>query len=218
MVLTVPKLMVPYNGTVPREQQALGRPRDGRVDRAITGATQSLLAEVGYAGLTVDAVATRAGTSKAAIYRRYGSRPEMIFASVMHGLDLSPPPDSGSLLGDLRALTAEIAQSLSTPPPDVLPGLLADKHNDATMAAGFVSKYVDVEQRCIAELLDRAVRRGELGRRPDPTAVHALVLGPIFARLFLLSDGDDEARGGIAAFALLVAEHAAASLGALFGP
>jgi AcrR family transcriptional regulator len=210
--------MVPYDGTMPHEPQALGRPRDGRVDRAITSSTQAVLAEVGYTGLTVEAVAARAGTSKAAIYRRYGSRPEMIFASVVHGLDLSPPPDTGSLLGDLRALTAEIAESLSVPPPDVLPGLLADKHKDATFAATFVSEYVDVEQRCLTELLDRAVRRGELSRRPDPTVVHALLLGPIFARLFLLSTTDDGAKAGIAAFGLLVAEHAGASLCALFGP
>ncbi|MEU4572637.1 TetR/AcrR family transcriptional regulator [Nonomuraea sp. ATR24] len=171
--------------------QPLGRPREGRVDQAIAAAARALLAEQGYAQLTVDAVATRAGVGKAAIYRRYATKQEMIFAAVMHDLELTAPPDTGSLAGDLAAVTRDIVANLATPPPGVIPGLLADVHADGALAARFATGFVTAERTCITEILDRAVTRGELPRRPDPAVAHALLLGPVFAWLFLLMENRD---------------------------
>lgn len=189
-------------------KQPLGRPRDDRVDRAIATATRAVLAESGYAQLTVDAVAARAGVGKAAIYRRHTTKQQMIFAAVLHDLEIAPPPDSGSMRGDLTALLRDIAVNLTTPPAGVVPGLLADVHGDPALAATFVSTFVAAERGCVEEVLDRAVARGELPRRPDPAVVHALLLGPVFAWLFLLQE--DPARLGTVTAAL--AEAAAAAL------
>ncbi|MER6002229.1 TetR/AcrR family transcriptional regulator [Nonomuraea angiospora] len=167
-------------------RQPVGRPRDGRVDGAIAAAARELLAEQGYAQLTVDAVAARAGVGKAAIYRRHPTKQAMIFAAVMHDLELETPPDTGSLATDLAAVTHVIATTLSTPPPGVVPGLLADVHADEGMAAAFAGTFVRAERECVTEVLDRAVARGELPCRPDPARVHAMLLGSIFAWLFLL--------------------------------
>ncbi len=161
------------------------------MDGAIAAAARELLAEQGYAQLTVDAVAARAGVGKAAIYRRHATKQEMIFAAVMHGLELETPPDAGSLAADLAALTRDIVTNLTTPPPGVVPGLLADVHADPAMAAAFAGTFVAAERTCVTEVLDRAVARGELSRRPDPATVHALLLGPIFAWLFLLLEDRD---------------------------
>ncbi|MEV1172385.1 TetR/AcrR family transcriptional regulator [Nonomuraea sp. NPDC049784] len=167
-------------------KQPVGRPRDGRVDGAIAAAARELLAEQGYAQLTVDAVASRAGVGKAAIYRRYATKQAMIFAAVMHDLELETPPDAGSLAADLAAVTRVIVTSLAGPPPGVVPGLLADVHADEGMTAVFAGTFVQAERDCVTEVLDRAVGRGELAYRPDPARVHAMLLGPIFAWLFLL--------------------------------
>lgn len=185
-----------------------GRPRDGRVDEAIAAAARELLAEQGYANLTVDAVATRAGVGKAAIYRRHATKQEMIFAAVLHDAELATPADTGSLRGDLAALTREIVASLTAPPPGTIPGLLAEVHADAALAARFAGTFVAVERRNLIELLDRAVARGELARRPDPATAHALLLGPIFAWLFLLLEDRDALPG----LADTVAAAAAAAL------
>ncbi|MEU7855502.1 TetR/AcrR family transcriptional regulator [Nonomuraea sp. NPDC049141] len=166
--------------------QPVGRPRDGRVDGAIAAAARELLAEQGYARLTVDAVAARAGVGKAAIYRRHATKEQMIFAAVMHDLDLATPLDAGSLAADLAAVARDIVTSLATPSPGVVPGLLADVHADSAMTATFVGTFVKAERDCVMEVLERAVDRGELSRLPDPAVVHALLLGPIFAWLFLL--------------------------------
>ncbi|MEV4113220.1 TetR/AcrR family transcriptional regulator [Nonomuraea sp. NPDC049695] len=167
-------------------RQPVGRPRDGRVDGAIAAAARELLAEQGYAQLTVDAVAARAGVGKAAIYRRHATKQAMIFAAVMHDLELETPPDAGSLAADLAAVTRVIATTLTAPPPGVVPGMLADVHADEGMAAAFAETFVQAERDCVTEVLDRAVGRGELPHRPDPARVHAMLLGPIFAWLFLL--------------------------------
>ncbi|GAB3995376.1 hypothetical protein GCM10029992_12460 [Glycomyces albus] len=98
-------------------RQPGGRPRDGRIDGAIAQATRELLAERGYAGLTVDAVAARAGVGKAAIYRRHATKQEMIFAATVHDMQEQPPPDAGSLRGTWRRSPAPSPRSCRPPRP-----------------------------------------------------------------------------------------------------
>jgi hypothetical protein len=57
---------------------------------------------------------------------------------------------------------------------------------DPVLAARFWTAFVARERACVLEVLDRAVERGELAVRPDPQLVHALLLGPVFAALFLM--------------------------------
>ena len=59
-----------------------GRPRDPRIDGAVLRATVELLAETGYPGLLVSAIAQRAGTSKPAIYRRWPSKAHLVHEAV----------------------------------------------------------------------------------------------------------------------------------------
>ncbi|MCC3764175.1 TetR/AcrR family transcriptional regulator [Glycomyces sp. TRM65418] len=177
---------------MPEPKQAVGRPRDRHVDHAIAAATRELLAERGYAKLTVDAVASRAGVGKAAIYRRFATKQEMIFAAAVHDMDEPPPPDSGSLRGDLAALCRTIAGQLSSAAPDVVHGLLADLHGDTGLGARFNATFIERERFVIDTVLDRAVARGELAARPDAATVHALLLGPIFFWILILS-GDHDA-------------------------
>ncbi|NNH70210.1 TetR/AcrR family transcriptional regulator [Nocardia uniformis] len=175
-----------------KPKQAGGRPRDSRVDHAIATAVRSLLDEHGYAALTVDAVAARAGVGKAAIYRRHSTKQEMIFAVLLHDLDEEPPGDTGSLHGDIAALTRRIADQLAQAAAEVMVGLLADIHADASLDARFSGAYLAVERSSIGTLLDRAVARGELPVRPDPVLVHVLLLGPLFAWQLMLNE--DSAR------------------------
>lgn len=164
-----------------------GRPRDGQVDHAIVQATQELLAERGYAGLTVDAVAARAGVGKAAIYRRYATKQEMIFSAAVHGMREEPPPDAGSLRADLAAVCRTIAAQLGSAPGDVLAGLLADIYADPALGDRFAETFLERERLVVAAVLDRAVARGELARVPDPAVVQALLVGPVFAWLLILT-------------------------------
>ncbi|WP_188189420.1 TetR/AcrR family transcriptional regulator [Nonomuraea sp. SYSU D8015] len=171
---------------VERARQPIGRPRDSRVDEAITRAVRELLAEVGYTGLTMDAVAARAGVGKAAIYRRYATKQEMVFAAAIHGETLEVPPDSGSLLGDLTALARVIVGHLSNPAASgTLLSLLGEITTDPALAERFTRTFVEPERAGNAELLERAVRRGELERMPDVDLFHAVFGGAVLSWLFI---------------------------------
>jgi AcrR family transcriptional regulator len=180
-----------------------GRPRDRRIDKAVGRATLDLLDERGYGGVSVEAVAARAGVGKPAIYRRFASKPELVFAHAIHGPRLGPPPDTGSLRTDLAALVRGILDTLAAPvAAAAVPGLLADLGRDPELATRFQATFIEQERGRVIAVLGRAVRRGELARPPDPALVHACLLGPVFAWLFLLrgSPGRDLAER-LAAFA-----------------
>ncbi|WP_433332047.1 TetR/AcrR family transcriptional regulator [Spirillospora sp. CA-294931] len=157
------------------------------MDGAIASAVLELLAEVGYARLTMGEVAARAGVGKAAIYRRHATKQEMIFDVLLPDQFLAEAPDLGSLRADLAAVLAEIAGSMTAPPPGTIPGLLADIHADTALLDRFDAKYLHAQRRTLTEILDRAAARGELATRPDPAVLNALLVGPVFAWLFLLS-------------------------------
>lgn len=148
-----------------------------------------LLAEGGYAALSIEQAASAAKVSKTAIYRRWASKAEMVFALAVHGEAIEAPADQGSLGEDLRVLTERVVPLLSTAPArQALPGLLSDLGGDPLLAKRFQASFVEAERQLIEALLDRAVRRGELKRAPDPADVHALLLGTAFAWIFLLAD------------------------------
>ncbi|MCG5217473.1 TetR-like C-terminal domain-containing protein [Streptosporangium sp. KLBMP 9127] len=164
-----------------------GRPRDERVDAAILAATRDVLTETGYARLTMDAVAARAGAGKAAIYRRYATKQELVYAATVHDLDLRIPPDTGSLTTDLKALIDDILATMGSPTAlGSVPGLMADVSADPALAARFQQTFVARQQECITAVLDRAVHRGELQDKPDLDVLHALLAGPVFVWLYLL--------------------------------
>jgi len=163
-----------------------GRPRSEQVDEAVRIATHELLVEVGYGGLAIEQIAARAGVGKAAIYRRWRSKAELIFAQVVHDLDLSEPEDTGSLCGDLTEMISGLLFHLSTPAARrALPGIIAHLTDDAELAARFAETFNARERAILATVLERAVTRGELAGLPDPVRAHVLIVGPIFMWLYV---------------------------------
>ncbi|NYI80256.1 TetR/AcrR family transcriptional regulator [Nocardioides panzhihuensis] len=191
----------------------MGRPREHRVDRAIAKAVRELLSERDYPSLTVDAVATRAGVGKAAIYRRYATKQEMTFSVLLHDARDQAAADTGSLKGDLLALTTQIADQLAESSAGVMAGLLADVYADPALAERFERTFLAVERSNVAALIDRAVVRGELTHRPDPVVLHVLLLGPMFAWLIMLDE--DPARASELAAVVVEVIHKALASGTL---
>ncbi|MFE0024552.1 TetR/AcrR family transcriptional regulator [Amycolatopsis sp. NPDC059021] len=166
-----------------------GRPRERGIDDAVRSAVNDLLGEVGYQRCTVDAIAARAGVGKAALYRRWKSKAELVFAAAIHDDALASPADTGTLRGDVGEVLAAIQSSLDGPQVrSALPGLLADVQADPGLAARFGEVFLARERAYLVEMLDRAVARGELTRQPDLVAIHAMLLGSVFAWLHLLQE------------------------------
>jgi AcrR family transcriptional regulator len=85
------------------ESPSAGRPRDPALDRGILDATADVVARRGLSGTTIEEVARRAGTGKAAVYRRWPSKTELVIAAARALQAEVAIPDTGSLRGDLLA-------------------------------------------------------------------------------------------------------------------
>jgi AcrR family transcriptional regulator len=139
------------------------RRRGEELNAAIYQATLDELAEVGYAKLTMERVAERARTGKAALYRRWSSRMELAVAAVYHAMpDPTSPPDTGSLRGDLLALLRRNAELLAGPAGEALRGLLGDVLSDPARTKELRGLSHGNGRKAIQELVRRAAARGEI--------------------------------------------------------
>jgi AcrR family transcriptional regulator len=165
------------------ESRRPGRPRSVEVDAAILDAALEEYGEHGYEGMSVDAVAARAGVSKATIYRRFDSKLELVTAAMYQTAEKrKPTPDTGSLLGDLRALLGQLAEMVG----DQTLGcnirmMVADGMRNAELA-GVHEEFVQFRRRGTKVVLDRAITRGELQPGMDLDVAIDVLTGPLFYR------------------------------------
>ncbi|HEY2197549.1 MAG TPA: TetR/AcrR family transcriptional regulator [Mycobacterium sp.] len=167
----------------------LGRPRDKRIDNAVMRSTVELLAETGYADLSVDAIARRAGTSKPAIYRRWPSKAHLVHEAVFPISDATDLPDTGSLAGDVREMVSRTAAFLTTPAARAaLPGLVGEMAADLTLHSALLERFSDILSHGLTDRLAGAVERGEV--RLDVTAADMVEVVAGTAFLALLTRGN----------------------------
>jgi AcrR family transcriptional regulator len=132
---------------------------------SITEAVLAELAEVGYARLSMEAVARRAGVGKSALYRRWPGKEAMATAAIGElGVPAAPQPDTGSLRGDIRVIVESMVAWLSHPQISrILPDLLAEAAREPAVAAAFRDNLSTPRRDAVQVVLDRAAARGELG-------------------------------------------------------
>ena len=85
--------------------EARGAARRARTDERLASTVAGQVREHGYARLTIEKVAAASGVAKTTIYRRWASKAEMVFDLVVHRADQAPPINTGTLAGDVKALT-----------------------------------------------------------------------------------------------------------------
>lgn len=147
----------------------LGRPRDARIDDAVLAATVELIGAAGYADLSVNDIAKRAGTSKPAIYRRWPSKAHLVHEAVFPLGEHTALPVTGSLMGDMREMLRRTANVLNTPAARAaLPGLVGEMSADPTLHTALLERFGDILTRGMGDYLADATARGEV--RVDVTA------------------------------------------------
>ena len=162
----------------------MARRRDPDVDDAIVRATRELLEQNGYAALTVDGVAVRAGVGRPAIYRRFRSKAELVHTSVFPAVDTVTIPDSGDVEADVRTAVRQTVRLFSRPEVRAaVPGLLAEMYADATLRAALRARIQVPTTKAWQQLLDRAVERGELKQPADATLLVDVLAGAVMFRL-----------------------------------
>jgi AcrR family transcriptional regulator len=166
------------------------RPRvEGGREEEILDATVTVLAEMGYDRLTMDAVATAAKASKATLYRRWSTKADLVVdaTSRAKGCPMPEDVDTGSLRGDLISFSCGDGGFTDAIPLSVIAGLLTALHRDPDLQKAFKERFLAPRQDLMAKVYDRAVQRGEIAPGVDvellsvtlPAVIvhHAYILG-----------------------------------------
>lgn len=144
-----------------------GRPRDPAIDQALLQAALALLDEVGYAHLTLEAVARRAGTTKPTIYRRWDTLPELLLDALAARLGELEVPETDCTICDLSDAIKLHVAAFERMPPDALASLLADCNQDPKRRAAFMTALFDPPRHAVGRALDSAIARGDLREDVD---------------------------------------------------
>lgn len=149
----------PAGGPAPRRRGPV-------LERAILDAVLDQLGTVGWNALTMEGVAAGAQTGKAAVYRRWSSKEELVADALRTGL---PPfgdaPDHGSVREDLLQLCRRVRAAMYSKPGIALRAVLHECDNVAA-AERFhgliVDRVVEPSQRLLREVVERGIARGEV--------------------------------------------------------
>jgi AcrR family transcriptional regulator len=163
-----------------------GRPRSEASRQAILTAALALATETGYAGLTIEGIAARAGVGKQTIYRWWPSKADVLLEAGAAEADLQVPvTDHGSYRGDLRAfLTASYAMGNHNPEyVGLLRAMMAEAQLDPEFGARFRAAFLERRREALAVITGRARERGDVPERPDPETVADIVFGTIWYRI-----------------------------------
>lgn len=151
---------------------------------AVRDATLAELAEHGYAGLTVEAVATRSGVHKTTVYRRWGGVDGLVVdALALADEDDWAPPDTGSFDDDLRELAREVVRTFGA----AQMAFVAAAFQSARAAAALHDFYAERFRRAEA-VVTRAVARGEVPAGTDAGAVVKAAVAPFFSRVVIAGE------------------------------
>jgi AcrR family transcriptional regulator len=155
------------------------------VTLAITEAVLDELAEQGYARLSMEAVARRAGVGKSALYRRWPSKQEMALAVVAEfSVGQAAAPDTGSLRGDIRESLDSLMQWLSHPRfSRILPDLVAEMARNPELGRIVDGMIGGPRRERALPMFLRAIERGELDPDTDVDLALDLIASPIYWRL-----------------------------------
>jgi AcrR family transcriptional regulator len=171
---------------VTAETPQRGRPRSERARKAILEAASELLLARGLSAVSMDAVAERAGVSKATIYRWWPTKETLALdALYTEWAAARPQPrDTGSLRGDLLSLLRPWARLAgSRPYGRVVAALLTEAQTDPVFAAEYRERFVEPRRQQARDIFRRAIERGEIPADTKVEVALDLLYGPLYHRL-----------------------------------
>ena len=166
-----------------------GRSAEARL--AVLEAADDLLAERGFAGVTVEGIAARAGVAKQTIYRWWPSKTGILFeALAVDAAEFFTSPDHGELGPDLRDRLAQLATFLSeTDSGAVVRALAGQAQHDPAVAARFAAEFVAAQRDRDREPFRRAAARGDLAAGTDIELAIDELAGPVYYRVLVTREG-----------------------------
>ena len=165
------------------KERSPGRPRDESVDRRIIKATLESLNEEGMAGLSIEGIASKAGASKATIYRRWDSKEELVVDAVADLVEAIEIPDTGDLRADLLITVEGLLTFVSdSRAGEVFPWLVGEVAAGTPVGIRYATDVVLPRRQMVADVLKHAVQRGDLRADLDIEVSVDMLIGPIIMR------------------------------------
>ncbi|MFI0980114.1 TetR/AcrR family transcriptional regulator [Streptomyces sp. NPDC021093] len=161
--------------------------RSEKSRQAILAASIGLCTEKGYGGVTMEAIAARAGVSKKTIYRWWTSKGAVLMEAVGQGTDTHTPfPDTGDLVADMYTQMTGAVRQLTTPPfgPAYI-GILSELHHDEELTRAVQEKFINPRFNAAVDRLRSAQRQGALSEDADLELAVELLYGPLYYRIVL---------------------------------
>jgi AcrR family transcriptional regulator len=165
-----------------------GRPRDADLDARVLAATRDLLAERGYAGTNLAAVARMAATTRPTIYLRWSSKEDLVTAAIAAMPLPSPLPVTTDVRSDLLAELRHFHAAVTRPHGINLVGtVLAEEHTTPALLDHFRRRLLAPRRARVEGILHRGVKDGTLRADLDLDAATNLLIGSFYGRYLATS-------------------------------
>jgi AcrR family transcriptional regulator len=186
--------------------------RGPRVRAAVLAATLAELTETGYAALTVDNVARRAGIHKTTIYRRWKDREDLVADAVVNLASSAkmPFPDTGDIGTDLVRLARMTVVFLTSPAGGTVAATSMSDAGRIPEVADAKRRFFEALFRQAEPVVSGAISRGELPAGTDPAELVRTLIAPIYLRLLVTAEPIDRTTADNAAKVALAAAQAGA--------
>jgi len=167
--------------------------RSAQVREAILAAVLDELTVNGYAALSIEAVASRAGVNKTTLYRRWPTLDDLLVdALTTWSHDAIPAPDTGSIETDLLALGRTLADQLNRGVGRQIAAVVLTAGLQSASLREATRRYFDQQAARAIPLVAQGIDRGELPANTDTNALLTTFRAPLFYRMVTTGDPIDE--------------------------
>jgi AcrR family transcriptional regulator len=165
-------------------QRGRGRPRDGVARTRILESALEVLEQVGFVNTTTDAIAERAGASKATIYRWWPNKAAVLIEALREQVAQENPfPDTGDLYRDIHEQLQNFIALLTGGRGGIFKAFIAAAQSDPDFAEALRSVWIRPRREQAQQVLRKHMAAGRLPKDTDLEVVMDLIYGPIYFRL-----------------------------------
>jgi len=172
---------------------ARGRPADPDIEQRVIATALSVYGEAGWAGFSLDRVARRAPVGKAALYRRWPTKEDLLLAALEH---LAEAPADDADPADLRrcliGMAGQVIDMFVGPKALVLPRVLIEASQYPPQFDEMVQNIVRARFGRAGNVIQAAIDRGELPAATPPDLIIDAIMGRVIS-LIVLTPGAQRA-------------------------
>lgn len=181
-----------------------GRPRSKDAHKRIINATLDLLAEKGFAGVTIETIARQAHVGKSTIYRHWKSKTELVEEALdLEIARLSDDCDSGDLAKDLHHALDNLAKLFSGRSGIALARVVGEAQSNPKLRALIQERWKAAKNGGLASIISRGIRAGQVKGESNPNVIAEIATGVMLLRSLISGEPIDNAYREQLSFILL---------------